>query len=641
MKGGFVKFATGLLQSIGMVSVALDFMNREGDAYERLPSSTPLPYIYGVGWADDQGRRPEMEDEMLVIQRVRGLKDCWILGVYDGHGGKQTADAVKRRLSENFLSCLQKKSIRRWEEYRIRAMARFRVLDDFLRSVDTSYGSFTCIPSHVLSDYESTLRLQKILECIINHNLPSFLSGNEGEEGCTTSMAKGSMSFRGEAPHYLSICPKIDIEAAAREAFVQTDYEILQEEGITNSGATACFCVMNPTIDIERLLNMPPGDLKEEDWGVFFSGPCGVDGGGQKKMKNNIIGGKRQSSLVHTNLTVAHVGDTRAVLVFDDAHALRLTSLTDHKASDIREVSRIERLGGFVFDERVNGCLAIGRALGDWRLKVAGDELAAVAAGRQKSRDASGMPRLCPAESWKQSQREYVVSHIPHVCSVNLSEYLSRNSEDNLGERGERRGAVTTQRVPVALVLGCDGLFDVCSDSCVGQLCTEFINSLSEAHPDMTPGEAGSLTARLLVDEAIQYRRSHDNVSVQVALLDPFNFALPPPPHHHVKTPSTQSPLSTLPSTPAFTPGLSPPFTTPPLTPRASTFPSTSIPSFPPLCQQVLHPYPCHQPFTRRVKPKAEQNGGRTCGRGGEAGGGWGSELAAKIQVTFQNLFAY
>jgi protein phosphatase PTC1 len=62
----------------------------------------------------------------------------------------------------------------------------------------------------------------------------------------------------------------------------------------------------------------------------------------------------------------ANVGDTRAVLISRHKH-LRLTY--DHKSMDPSEVERIYRNGGYIENERVNGIFNISRALGDMYMK--------------------------------------------------------------------------------------------------------------------------------------------------------------------------------------------------------------------------------------------------------------------------------
>ena len=65
-------------------------------------------------------------------------------------------------------------------------------------------------------------------------------------------------------------------------------------------------------------------------------------------------------------LYAANAGDARIVLV-RDKKGVRLTH--DHKASDPAEVARIQEAGGFVIMNRVNGMLAVTRALGDLTMK--------------------------------------------------------------------------------------------------------------------------------------------------------------------------------------------------------------------------------------------------------------------------------
>ncbi|EOD39585.1 hypothetical protein EMIHUDRAFT_55783, partial [Emiliania huxleyi CCMP1516] len=69
-----------------------------------------------------------------------------------------------------------------------------------------------------------------------------------------------------------------------------------------------------------------------------------------------------------TSVTVANLGDSRAVLCRGGG-ALPLS--WDHKPTDEGERSRIVRAGAAVIEGRVNGDLALSRALGDFRHKTA------------------------------------------------------------------------------------------------------------------------------------------------------------------------------------------------------------------------------------------------------------------------------
>lgn len=68
-------------------------------------------------------------------------------------------------------------------------------------------------------------------------------------------------------------------------------------------------------------------------------------------------------------LTVANAGDSRAVLGDSNGDALRLS--VDHRPDFAAEKQRVRDAGAFVCGGRVNGCLAVSRALGDHCMKSA------------------------------------------------------------------------------------------------------------------------------------------------------------------------------------------------------------------------------------------------------------------------------
>lgn len=66
-------------------------------------------------------------------------------------------------------------------------------------------------------------------------------------------------------------------------------------------------------------------------------------------------------------LYVSNAGDSRAVISTKDGRAIPLTQ--DHKPKHPKESQRIKNAGGFVENGRVNGSLALSRALGDFNFK--------------------------------------------------------------------------------------------------------------------------------------------------------------------------------------------------------------------------------------------------------------------------------
>jgi len=67
------------------------------------------------------------------------------------------------------------------------------------------------------------------------------------------------------------------------------------------------------------------------------------------------------------NVTVGHVGDSRAILVKSDGQCVDLTS--DHRPKNNLERERILKANGTVSYARVDGDLAMSRAFGDWKYK--------------------------------------------------------------------------------------------------------------------------------------------------------------------------------------------------------------------------------------------------------------------------------
>lgn len=209
------------------------------------------------------------------------------------------------------------------------------------------------------------------------------------------------------------------VPPALKRAFARVDQAMLRK-GMLQSGCTACTCVL----------------------------------------AEDIVDGSR-------TLHVAHVGDTRAVLARVLAHgtqAHRLTSESDHKATDPSEMERITKAGGCVVRDRVNGVLAISRALGDFELKE---------------------PAL----------PQNVVSNVPDVVSVDITD------QDLL------------------VIVACDGLWDVVDDQ-------EAVDLIIDARENLATQNLGNhglsyeayVLAQFLVEVAL-LKGSQDNITCLVVFL--------------------------------------------------------------------------------------------------------------------------
>lgn len=64
--------------------------------------------VQAVGWAEDQGRRPEMEDGFVFVDQFGGTKRSAFFAVYDGHGGRPVVDFVTQMLHQNLYKELRR-----------------------------------------------------------------------------------------------------------------------------------------------------------------------------------------------------------------------------------------------------------------------------------------------------------------------------------------------------------------------------------------------------------------------------------------------------------------------------------------------------------------------------------------------------
>jgi len=155
-----------------------------------------------------------------------------------------------------------------------------------------------------------------------------------------------------------------------------------------------------------------------------------------------------------THIVCANAGDSRSVLGTSDSFE---AMSEDHKPSDEKERKRIENAGGHVQWKRVNGDLAVSRALGDFQYK--------------------NRPDL-PASEQKVT------------CCPDIKKQPRSPSDD-------------------VLILACDGLWDVMTNEEAIGLCREIYQS----------GESSmELLAEEMIDLAL-IKGSRDNISAVVVKL--------------------------------------------------------------------------------------------------------------------------
>ncbi len=182
--------------------------------------------------------------------------------------------------------------------------------------------------------------------------------------------------------------------------------------------------------------------------------------------------------LLNRRLFAANVGDSRVVLSRKSGEAMEMT--TDQKPTRADEAARIRRAGGFVLHKRVMGELAVSRAFGDRNFKKGVAEMLeddGLEGGESDS------------DNGKDLTKPLVVAE-PEIEEV----MLDPDSDE-------------------FILIACDGLFDVFTSQEAVSFARERLIQL-RGNPAAV---AGALSA-----EAIQGRRSRDNVSILIIILRPF-----------------------------------------------------------------------------------------------------------------------
>ncbi|GAB5372455.1 hypothetical protein AAMO2058_001666900 [Amorphochlora amoebiformis] len=186
------------------------------------------------------------------------------------------------------------------------------------------------------------------------------------------------------------------------------------------------------------------------------SNPVSVGAGSEAAITKDF--GPLEESEGQFRITVANVGDSKALLVRSTGECLELTK--DHKPDRPDETTRIEEAGGYVQAKRLQGDLAVSRAFGDLRHKQNEDR----------------------------PLTEQCVIATPEVSTVNA----------NYGD---------------ALILACDGVFEHLKPEQVASFVWESIKTMGPSKPD--------LIAARLIDYSL-YRGSKDNQSaIVVCFRDP------------------------------------------------------------------------------------------------------------------------
>lgn len=97
-----------------------------GNHSSSLSSSAPSISLHGlldnlvsrspqVGWAEMRGGRPDMQDSLVIMEHFQGLPEITLVGLFDGHGGTETALLTAKKLPtlmrENLRHVLEERDL--------------------------------------------------------------------------------------------------------------------------------------------------------------------------------------------------------------------------------------------------------------------------------------------------------------------------------------------------------------------------------------------------------------------------------------------------------------------------------------------------------------------------------------------------
>jgi len=332
---------------------------------------------FKVAAAEMQGRRPFMEDDKVIKVSYRNsivdsklsensaLSESFF-AIYDGHGGPEASKMAAERLGDIFDAKLT--SYFKWLNLLDNCEEQTTTSEDIDPSVELSklvyrlnvwFREGDNLFDPITYAEELKKRDQALLSSVtettsvvanstedISLKPPTQNIPNESQEGVKTKeedTAATSTALVGSSSH-----EDIEFQKPKRSLFrrdsmihcknyTEDSYEPIRLELLTEDDAICC------------LLRESFLEMSEE------MGKKGINNG-------------TTAAVVYlrgNKIYTANVGDTRILRCTQDKDIVTQRLTVDHRANDESEHRRIREVGGFVAAGRVNGVVAVSRALGD------------------------------------------------------------------------------------------------------------------------------------------------------------------------------------------------------------------------------------------------------------------------------------
>ncbi|CEQ43008.1 SPOSA6832_04878 [Sporobolomyces salmonicolor] len=287
---------------------------------------------FKVGVSVDRNKkcRRTMEDAHSFIYDFGGIRGQGFFSVFDGHAGKHAAEWCGEHFHEHLLTTLLHSPSAPVPDL---LNSTFHTVDAKLSELSASQNQHSGCTAVV-----AFLRLED--------NQGRAVGEASGVGRGAVRITENDRSPQGDKEVSTAEGPKEEEEqsAAANDASRASDVKSRIRDLLSGSSRST--------------------DLTDEPKGAGVTGTGGR--GGVATPNVEITGPAEVKQAAKRTLYVGNVGDARAVLA-RGGRPVRLSY--DHKGSDAKEVKRITDAGGFVLNNRVNGVLAVTRALGDSSMK--------------------------------------------------------------------------------------------------------------------------------------------------------------------------------------------------------------------------------------------------------------------------------
>lgn len=353
-----------------------------------------------VGWAEMRGGRPDMQDSLVIMEHFHGIPEATLIGLFDGHGGADTAlltakklpplmrDALRHVLDERDLEwSLQSLLSLSNADLAIAIRGSFMALHGAVTKAGFTDGTAATI-ALVLHPFGTVPRTPTPIGHPSNWSSPN-LNIIYGDEVYHDANVAGWCE-KARATHVLLTNPPTSATAAnlaLRPAIAQpsTPTPTDSEDGSHPSPVSRPETPLRTSADNSHGGPAPASTKSKKDKSKHKSGEHRSSGDHKSfsvplsslfSFSNNShhspsSNAPSPSSSSHGTsygrstslLVLGNCGDQRAVMS-RKGQAIALTK--DHKPESLSEMDRIALSGGFVAESRrVNGLLALSRAIGD------------------------------------------------------------------------------------------------------------------------------------------------------------------------------------------------------------------------------------------------------------------------------------